>query len=257
MKRIPNADPRFVQIARFVGGAVPPAALTDDNVRVDVVLIEDDEAIAASLVGGLGSAGMSVRRFAAGRPALDAPVPDIYLVDVGLPDMDGFEVCRRIRSTGTVPVIMLTARGDEIDRVLGLEIGADDYVTKPFGLRELVARIRAVVRRSGAADAGADPVDEALVSVGPLRVDPSRRLVLLDGIEVVLTAKEFDLLLYLARRPGVVHRRTDIMESVWDSNWYGPTKTLDAHVAALRKKLGDPSWIEAVRGVGFRLGAPA
>jgi len=256
MKGIPNADPRFVQIARFVGRAAPSAAWTDDNVGVDVVLVEDDEAIAASLVSGLGSAGMSVRRFAAGRPALDAPVPDVYLVDVGLPDIDGFEVCRRIRSTGAVPVIMLTARGDEIDRVLGLEIGADDYVTKPFGLRELVARIRAVVRRSGAAS-GAEQVDEAGVSVGPLRIDPSRRLVLLDGADVVLTAKEFDLLLYLARRPGIVHRRADIMESVWDSNWYGPTKTLDAHVAALRKKLGDPSWIEAVRGVGFRLDVPA
>lgn len=257
MKGSPNADPRFVQIARYCRRAAPSVVRTDDNVGVDVVLVEDDDAIAASLVSGLGSAGMSVRRYASGRPALEAPPPDVYLVDVGLPDIDGFEVCRRIRSTGAVPVIMLTARGDEIDRVLGLEIGADDYVTKPFGLRELVARIRAVVRRSGAADTGADSGDDAPVSVGPLRIDPSRRLVLLDGADVVLTAKEFDLLLYLARRPGIVHRRTDIMESVWDSNWYGPTKTLDAHVAALRKKLGDPSWIEAVRGVGFRLDVPA
>lgn len=228
----------------------------DDNVGVDVVLVEDDDAIAASLVSGLGSVGMEVRRFAAGRPALDAPPPDVYLVDVGLPDIDGFEVCRRIRATSAVPVIMLTARGDEIDRVLGLEIGADDYVTKPFGLRELVARIRAVVRRSGA-PVGDAVSDDDPVRVGPLDIDPARRTVRLDSIDVVLTTKEFDLLLYLARRPGVVHRRTDIMESVWDANWYGPTKTLDAHVAALRKKLGDPAWIEAVRGVGFRLEAPA
>ena len=223
---------------------------------MDVVLVEDDDAIAASLVSGLGSVGMTVRRFAAGRPAIEAPAPDVYLVDVGLPDIDGFEVCRRIRATTTVPVIMLTARGDEIDRVYGLEIGADDYVTKPFGLRELVARIRAVVRRSGAPVTGGGAGDEEPVRVGPLEIDPSRRSVLLDAKDIVLTTKEFDLLLYLARRPGIVHRRGDIMESVWDANWYGPTKTLDAHVAALRKKLGDPAWIEAVRGVGFRLEVP-
>ena len=154
-------------------------------------------------------------------------------IDVGLPDIDGFEVCRRIRAISTVPIIMLTARSEEIDRVFGLEIGADDYVTKPFGLRELIARIRAVVRRTSATQLD----DSSDVIVGNLVVNRARHSAVLDGVEIELTAKEFDLLLYLASQPGIVHRRNDIMESVWDANWYGPTKTLDAHVAALRKKL--------------------
>jgi two-component system response regulator RegX3 len=219
---------------------------------VDVVLIEDDDAIASSLVIGLATAGMIVRRYASGSEALMQPVPELYLIDVGLPDIDGFEVCRRIRATSQTPVIMLTARSDEIDRVFGLEIGADDYVTKPFGLRELIARIRAVTRRAAPSDVASEQI-----VVGPLVIDIERHLVTISGTSVDVTAKEFDLLVYLARRPGIVHRRNDIMESVWDAHWYGPTKTLDAHVAALRKKLGDPTWIEAVRGVGFRLEIPA
>jgi DNA-binding response OmpR family regulator len=224
---------------------------TDDNGRVDVVLIEDDDAIASSLVVGLATAGMVVRRYVSGLEALTQANPDLYLIDVGLPDIDGFEVCRRIRATSQTPIIMLTARTEEIDRVFGLEIGADDYVTKPFGLRELIARIRAVTRRSSSVD-----VDSDEIVVGQLVIDVERHLVTIAGSPVDLTAKEFDLLVYLASRPGVVHRRNDIMESVWDANWYGPTKTLDAHVAAVRKKLGDPAWIEAVRGVGFRLESP-
>jgi DNA-binding response OmpR family regulator len=224
---------------------------TDDNGRVDVVLIEDDDAIASSLVVGLATAGMVVRRYVSGLEALTQANPDLYLIDVGLPDIDGFEVCRRIRATSQTPIIMLTARSEEIDRVFGLEIGADDYVTKPFGLRELIARIRAVTRRSSSVD-----VDSDEIVVGQLVIDVERHLVTIAGSPVDLTAKEFDLLVYLASRPGVVHRRNDIMESVWDANWYGPTKTLDAHVAAVRKKLGDPAWIEAVRGVGFRLESP-
>jgi DNA-binding response OmpR family regulator len=224
---------------------------TDDNGRVDVVLIEDDDAIASSLVVGLATAGMVVRRYVSGLEALTQANPDLYLIDVGLPDIDGFEVCRRIRATSQTPIIMLTARTEEIDRVFGLEIGADDYVTKPFGLRELIARIRAVTRRSASVDVYSDEI-----VVGQLVIDVERHLVTIAGSPVDLTAKEFDLLVYLASRPGVVHRRNDIMESVWDANWYGPTKTLDAHVAAVRKKLGDPAWIEAVRGVGFRLESP-
>ena len=194
---------------------------------------------------------MVVRRYASGTVALHAAVPDLYLVDVGLPDIDGFEVCRRIRATSSVPIIMLTARSEEIDRVFGLEIGADDYVTKPFGLRELIARIRAVTRRTSITTEDSD-----IVTVGALTIDRARHTVSVDGALVEVTAKEFDLLAYLASQPGIVHRRNDIMESVWDANWYGPTKTLDAHVAALRKKLGNPAWIEAVRGVGFRLEIP-
>jgi DNA-binding response OmpR family regulator len=193
-----------------------------------------------------------VRRVATGADAVAAVIPDVVLLDIGLPDFDGFEVCRRIRQKSAVPVIMLTARDEEIDRVFGLEIGADDYVTKPFGLRELIARIRAVSRRHAVIGA---PVAEVL-EIGNLKMDMSTRRVYMSGKELELTTKEFDLLAYLAQHPGIVHRRTDIMESVWDSNWFGPTKTLDAHVAAVRKKLGNSDWIEAVRGVGFRLESP-
>ncbi|MEY4164971.1 MAG: hypothetical protein RLZ84_704 [Actinomycetota bacterium] len=220
---------------------------------MDVVLIEDDDAIASSLATGLATAGMIVRRYASGTVALEHDTPELYLIDVGLPDIDGFEVCRRIRATSSVPIIMLTARSEEIDRVFGLEIGADDYVTKPFGLRELIARIRAVTRRASSS-AGEDV---EVVTVGPLTIDHARHTVSVGGTTIDLTAKEFDLLAHLAAQPGIVHRRNDIMESVWDANWYGPTKTLDAHVAALRKKLGNPAWIEAVRGVGFRLEIPS
>ena len=223
-----------------------------DNGGMDILLVEDDDAIAASLVSGLATAGMTVRRVATGTDAVAAEAADVVLLDIGLPDFDGFEVCRRIRQKSQVPIIMLTARDEEIDRVFGLEIGADDYVTKPFGLRELIARIRAVTRRRAVVDA---PVAEVL-ELGNLKMDLSTRRVYMSGNEIELTTKEFDLLAYLAEHPGIVHRRTDIMESVWDANWYGPTKTLDAHVAAVRKKLGNADWIEAVRGVGFRLESP-
>jgi two-component system response regulator RegX3 len=223
-----------------------------DNRGMDILLVEDDDAIAASLISGLATSGMTVRRVSNGADAVAAEIPDVVLLDIGLPDFDGFEVCRRIRQKSQVPIIMLTARDEEIDRVFGLEIGADDYVTKPFGLRELIARIRAVSRRRTAVDLPASEVLE----IGNLKLDLSTRRVYMSGKEVELTTKEFDLLAYLAEHPGIVHRRTDIMESVWDANWYGPTKTLDAHVAAVRKKLGNADWIEAVRGVGFRLESP-
>lgn len=219
---------------------------------MDILLVEDDDAIAASLISGLATSGMTVRRVSNGANAVAAEIPDVVLLDIGLPDFDGFEVCRRIRQKSQVPIIMLTARDEEIDRVFGLEIGADDYVTKPFGLRELIARIRAVSRRRAAVDLPASEILE----IGNLKLDLSTRRVYMSGKEVELTTKEFDLLAYLAEHPGIVHRRTDIMESVWDANWYGPTKTLDAHVAAVRKKLGNADWIEAVRGVGFRLESP-
>jgi DNA-binding response OmpR family regulator len=168
--------------------------------------------------------------------------------------MDGYDVCRALRATSDVPIIVLTARSDELDRVLGLELGADDYVVKPFGFRELVARIRAVSRRRAP---DPEPATPGALEVGPLRIDVRARRAWLDDDEVPLTAKEFDLLAYLAAEPGTVHRRGDILEHVWDAHWYGPTKTVDAHVASVRRKLGDARWIEAVRGVGFRLEAPA
>ena len=218
-----------------------------------LLLVEDDDAIAGPLVKGLGREGFDVTRVATGTDALVAAPADLVLLDLGLPDIDGYEVCRRLRAESTVPIIVITARGDEVDRVVGLELGADDYVVKPFGFRELVARIRAVTRRTAATDGANDDVDPVLRS-GPLEVDTRTRRVTLDGEEIVLTRKEFDLLALLARDPGATRTRDQILEEVWDAHWYGPTKTLDVHVASLRKKLGDPGLIETVRGVGFRLG---
>ncbi len=221
-----------------------------------MLLVEDDPSIAETLSQGLVSHGLDIVRVQTGTDALLATNYDLVLLDLGLPDLDGAEVCRAMRATGsTVPIIMLTARAEEFDRVLGLELGADDYVTKPFSLRELVARIRAVSRRS-APGADAAPADST-VTVGGLSIDRRTRRVHLDGVEIQLTAKEFDLLAYLASDVGTVHTRTEILESVWDAHWYGPTKTVDAHVASVRKKLGDAEWIQAVRGVGFRLEPPS
>jgi two-component system, OmpR family, response regulator RegX3 len=226
---------------------------------VEVLLVEDDPSIASSLSDALRHAGYRVTHVATGAAAVEAPLGDLVLLDLGLPDMDGYDVCRRIRLESNVPIIVITARGEELDRVLGLELGADDYVVKPFGIRELVARMRAVSRRVGTSG-GAD-ADDAPVVVGPLRIDVRTHRATLDrsdGVEeLALTPKEFELLTYLAEDPGAVRTRTDIIEHVWDANWFGPTKTVDAHVANLRRKLGDRSWIEAVRGVGFRLEAPA
>jgi DNA-binding response OmpR family regulator len=214
-----------------------------------VLLVEDDDAIAEPLTSGLGRHGFQVSRVRTGAEALDAPPHEVVLLDLGLPDMDGIDVCRRLRASSAVPIIVLTARSEEVDRVLGLELGADDYVVKPFGFRELVARIRAVTRRALAA---AGPV-EGPQRLGRLELDRRQRLVRLGGVEVTLTVKEFDLLALLAEDPGAVFAREQILERVWDPHWFGPTKTLDVHVASLRKKLGDPGWIETARGVGFRL----
>ena len=213
--------------------------------------MEDDPTIAEPLVDGLTRHGFDAWSVATGRAALDAaPSAQLVLLDLGLPDLDGHEVCRQLRSTSDVPIIVVSARGDELDRVSLLELGADDYVVKPFGLRELVARIRAVTRRT--TDAG--PVD--VLDVGALRVDLRAHEVTAEGRTVELTPKEFDLLSFLAADPGAAIRRRDILESVWDRNWYGSAKTLDVHVASLRRKLGHPEWIQAVRGIGFRLEVP-
>ena len=192
--------------------------------------------------------GYSVDRAATGTEALARVAhADLVLLDLGLPDMDGSEVCRQVRKTSAVPIIIVSARGDESDRVLGLELGADDYLVKPFGLRELVARVRAVSRR-----AASDP-DQLLQRVGAVEIDRRARRVTVDEVEVALSPKEFDLLSLLGQDPGAVVSREQIMDEVWDPHWYGPTRTLDVHVASLRKKLGDPGLIETVRRVGFRL----
>jgi DNA-binding response OmpR family regulator len=227
------------------------------NGPVKILLVEDDRSIAASLRDALTAASYDVTHVTTGADALAAGEHDMVLLDLGLPDMDGRDVCRTLRSRTTTPIIMLTARGEEFDRVLGLELGADDYVTKPFSLRELLARIRAVSRRTGESDASVGNEQPTVQEVGPLVIDRRTRRVRLDGTELSLTAKEFDLLAFLADDAGAVRTRTEILESVWDAHWYGPTKTVDAHVAFLRKKLGDRRWIEAIRGVGFRLEPPA
>jgi DNA-binding response OmpR family regulator len=214
-----------------------------------LLIVEDEDGIAEPLAEGLRREGFEVERVSTGEAALAMPEPDIVLLDLGLPDTDGFSVARELRSRSAVPIIMVTAKGEEVDRVVGLELGADDYIVKPFGFRELLARIRAVMRRSSES-AGADQVQV----LGALTVDRRSRRVVVDGAEVTLSPKEFDLLALLAEDPGAVVNRQTILEEVWDPHWYGPTKTVDVHVASLRRKLGHPEWIETVRRVGLRLG---
>lgn len=214
-----------------------------------ILLVEDDQDIAEPLVVGLRREGFEVAHVRFAADALAAPPADLVLLDLGLPDAHGFEVCRQLRMRSDVPIIMLTARGDEIDRVAGLELGADDYVVKPFGLRELSARIRAVSRRSTSTPAAAQ-------TIGPLHIDRRAHRVELHGEELSLTPKEFDLLALLAQDPGAMVSRRDILSEVWDPHWYGTTRTVDVHVASLRKKLGHAEWIETSRGVGFRLAIP-
>ena len=225
-----------------------PGATYDQGMHL--LVVEDEDTIAEPLVEGLRGEGFDVTRAATGREALDAPPVDLVLLDLRLPDMDGFAVCRELRSRSDVPIIMVTAKGEEIDRVVGLELGADDYVVKPYGLRELVARVRAVARRSP----GRQEQRETIVA-GPVEVDVPARRAKIEGRELQLTAKEFDLLALLASEAGIVVDRHRILREVWDTTWYGSSKTVDVHVASLRKKLGDPTLIETVRGIGLRLRA--
>lgn len=308
---------------------------------VRVLLIEDDQTIAEPLVEGLGHFGLTVHHVRTGGEGLRGPYGDVVLLDLGLPDIDGIDVCRGIRQTSDVPIIILSARGEEADRVLGLELGADDYLAKPFSMRELVARVRAVTRRTQRGATGAefgaseqtgggfgvgvdgrepfggeafgsggfaapapapvappaptpapathaapafapapapapafastpvptpaspfDPVPPpaevaggavAGGAVGPLVVDRRTRQVWVGVEAVALTPKEFELLALLTEDPGAVYSRQQILDRVWDPHYEGPTKTLDVHVATLRRKLGNPAWIQTLRGVGFRL----
>lgn len=211
-----------------------------------ILLVEDDPSISTPLTEGLEREGFEVSVAGTGREALASPHPDLVLLDLGLPDMDGTAVCRAFRDSGSVPIIIVSARGDEMDRVTLLEIGADDYLVKPFGIRELVARIRAVARRAS------QPPEVGPLEVGRLRIDPRARRVTFDENEVSLTPKEYELLTYLATDPGAVFTREQLMREVWDENWWGSTKTLDVHVASLRRKL-EPQVVETVRSVGYRL----
>jgi len=222
-----------------------------------VLIVEDDDRIALPMVKGLEAEGLEVERFDTGGDALvrvgsrNRPRFDVVLLDLWLPDIDGFEVCERIRAVDDVPIIVVTARSEEAHRVFGLELGADDYVVKPVGFAELLARIRAVTRR-----ANARPPTPPVFDFGDLVIDRHTHRVVVEGREITLTQKEFDLLALFAEDPSAVWPRKRILHELWDPHWYGPTRTLDVHIATLRKKLGHPEWIETVRGVGFRLRVP-
>ena len=219
-----------------------------------LLVVEDDPTIGEPLCAGLVREGFVVHLVASGQEALGSAAddpPDLILLDLGLPDLDGRAVCREIRSASNVPIIVVTARSDEIDRVTLLELGADDYVVKPFGFRELVARIGAVLRRTSTVAAeSAGPIE-----IGSFRIDRRTHQLTRDGEPIGLTPKEFDLVAFLAADPGAVRTRDDIIRNVWDENWWGSTKTLDVHIASLRKKLG-ADMIHTVRGVGFSLVDP-
>jgi DNA-binding response OmpR family regulator len=227
--------------ARARGHAVSPG---EDG--TSVLVVEDDPGIATQLVRGLSRSGYAVDHVTTGRDALDRADPDVVLLDLGLPDGDGVDICRQLRQRSGVAIIVVTARGEEPERVLALDAGADDYLVKPFGLAELLARIRAVLRRVQPGG--------GMLRHGPLVMDVRARKVTVNGHEVALTPKEFGILECLATDPGRVVSRQEILGSAWDAHWYGPTKVLDVHVAALRRKLGVPGLIEAVYGKGFRLG---
>ena len=214
------------------------------------IVVVDDEPNIADLVGlYLDRDGYRVIKVASGEAGLAAfhqHRPRLLILDVGLPDIDGLEVCKRIRQTSQVPVIFLTARDGEVDRVLGLELGADDYLTKPFSPSELVARVKAVLRRSDG------PAAPEVVAAGRCTIDVGRREIRVDDTPVELTTKEFDLVRFLAERSGLALSRQQILDGVWGFDWYGDPRTVDVHMAQVRKKLGDAIAITTVRGVGYR-----
>jgi DNA-binding response OmpR family regulator len=215
------------------------------------IVVVDDEPNIADLVDlYLAREGFRVLKTGTGESGLQAVKehrPRLVVLDVGLPDVDGLEVCKRLRATSQIPVIFLTARDSEVDRVLGLELGGDDYLTKPFSPAELVARVKAVLRR---VDGG--PAAEVM-QAGEVAIDAGRREVRVAGEPVEFTTKEFDLLRYLAERPGLALSRQQILDGVWGYDWYGDARTVDVHIAQVRKKLGDTIQITTVRGVGYRL----
>ncbi|MEU6016666.1 response regulator transcription factor [Streptomyces sp. NPDC047515] len=227
-----------------------------------LLLVEDDNHVAAALSAVLARHGFRVVHARSGEEALQALLPadtepfGVVLLDLGLPDQDGYEVCGKIRKRTSTPVIMVTARADVRSRIHGLNLGADDYVVKPYDTGELLARIHAVSRRKPAGD-DTVPTPVAALRLGHVRIELPTRRVSVDGCEVQLTRKEFDLLALLAQRPGVVFRREQIISEVWRTSWEGTGRTLEVHVASLRSKLRLPALIETVRGVGYRLVAPS
>lgn len=225
-----------------------------------ILLVEDEASYRDPLTFQLSREGFDVTAVASGTAALAAfgPEVDLVLLDLMLPGVSGLEVCRTIRTTSMAPIIMLTAKDDEIDKVLGLELGADDYVTKPYSFRELLARIRAILRRTSAADEAYD--DAELLGVGPVSMDVERHEVTVDGTTVALPLREFELLEYFMRNPGRVLTRGQIFDRVWGPNFVGDPKTLDVHVKRIRSKIerdpANPRLIQTVRGLGYKLVPP-
>lgn len=222
-----------------------------------VLIVDDEKMITAPLVRSLTQAGYTALVAANGREGLAmarSQNPDVVVLDVLLPEMDGWEVCRALRQESTVPILMLTALGDEVDRILGLELGADDYLTKPFSIRELIARLRALLRRIEL-DRRQQLADEALV-VGDLRLELNTYRAFKAGQELSLRQKEYDLLALLLSRPGEVITRAEFFDRVWGTDWLGDTRTLDVHIRWLREKIevnpSQPRLIQTVRGVGYR-----
>ncbi|SLN56430.1 response regulator transcription factor [Pseudooctadecabacter jejudonensis] len=221
------------------------------------ILIVDDDADIRDVVRiALGQAGFQTEDAgdgAAGLAATQRIKPDLVVLDIGLPEMDGLEVCRRIRATSEVPILFLTAQGDEVDRIIGLEMGADDYLAKPFSPRELVARVKAILRRGGTVAAAADSV----LRHGVLEVDPARHLCRVSGEVVTLTAREMDLLVKLITRPDQVHPRPDLVDAIYGTNVHVSDRTMDSHLRNLRAKLGAAGCadaIETMHGIGIRMG---
>jgi two-component system response regulator RegX3 len=228
----------------------------DSPSRPRILFVEDERSISEPFSKALAREGYDAVVAGTAKEALELAKsidPQLILLDLTLPDGDGRDVCREIRRTSDVPIVMLTARGTETDRIVGLEIGADDYVVKPFSGAEVIARIRAVLRRTRRDGADDEPT---VTRIDELEVDHNARRARLGDSEVELSRKEFDLLARLVRDAGAVVTREQLMSDVWDENWFGTTKTLDVHIGWLRRKLGDdpanPRWIETVRGVGFR-----
>ena len=230
-----------------------PTGRTMPAMNGTILVVEDEQSIASLVRTYLERDGFQVVHVRSGEDALtELPRHPIRLIvlDIGLPGIDGFEVCRQVRAKSRTPIIMLTARDDEVDRVAGLEVGADDYVSKPFSPRELVARVKAVLRRTEPSN------DTALLTLGPIALDVAAREVRVDGTEVELTTKEFDLLRHLLENPGVVLSRQVLLDRVWGMSYPGETRTVDVHVGQLRKKLGLPDAIRTVRGAGYKAVAP-
>lgn len=219
-----------------------------------VLIVEDDDRLAGALVAFLGKAGYATARAADGASALAALGTDteVVLLDLGLPDIDGIELCRRIRAQTGVPIIIATARSDVQERITGLRAGADDFIVKPYDVRELVARIEAVTRRTRTEPAE----DEHSVEIGEVRVDLVTRQILVDGVRTELTPKEFDIVAVLARYPGVVVPRERIIREVWRSDWHAFARSLEVHIGSIRRKIGQSAAIETIRGVGYRITEP-